>query len=177
MGTSIFSNPSVVFDHLPSHKSNLGKCARRYFVVDIFWRQQHPGPRLAWASDVAGWPFFLSHLCGEITLKLLLSFLEPPPKGHAQAPPGATPVATPGATPGPPWGNACGKHFTKNPPEPQKVASRVGETPTCENEIVSGVGPNSFPKWGPQYLATLPSFLTTCPHINQILENALGDIF
>ena len=69
------------------------------------------------------------------------------------------------------------KHFTKNAPKPQKVASRAGETPTCENEIVSRVGPNSFPKWGPQYLATLPSFLTTCPHQNHILENALGDIF
>ena len=74
-------------------------------------------------------------------------------------------------------GNACGKHFTEKPPKPQKVASRAGETPTCENEIVSGVGPNSFPKWGPRYLATLPSFLTTCPHINPILENAHGNRF
>ena len=93
------------------------------------------------------------------------------------ATPGAMPAATPGTTSGPPCGNACGKHFTKNAPKPQKVASRAGETPTCENEIVSGVGPNSFPKWGPQYLATLPAFLTTCPHINPILENAHGDIF
>ena len=58
MGTSIFSNPSVIFDHLPSHKSNLEKCAQRYFLVDICGRQQNPGPRLAWASDAAGWPFF-----------------------------------------------------------------------------------------------------------------------
>ena len=99
------------------------------------------------------------------------------PRANGRATPGATPAATPGATPGPPWGKACGKHFTKNAPKPQKVASRAGETPTCENEIVSGVGPNSFPKWGPQFLATLPSFLTTCPHINSILENVHGDIF
>ena len=58
MGTSIFSNPSVIFDHVPSHKSDFGKYARRYFLVDIFGRRQNPDPRLAWASDTAGRPFF-----------------------------------------------------------------------------------------------------------------------
>ena len=40
-----------------------------------------------------------------------------------------------------------------------------------EHEIVSGVPPNSPIKRRPQYLATLPSLLATCRHLNPILEN------
>ena len=99
MGTSIFSNPSITFGLLPPPKSHFGKCSRRDFYIHILRCRPSPGPRLAWASDAAGWPFFLTHLCGEIALKFWQSFLEPPPKGHR-------PGNAWGNAGGNPWGNA-----------------------------------------------------------------------
>ena len=162
---------------MPPPKQFFGNCSPREsltFFLDASqaWALGWPGPRTRPAGH-----FFYRTSAAKSHLNSCSHFWSRRPRATARGTPGATPVATPGATPGPPWGNARGKHFTKNAPTPQKVASRAGETPTCENEIVSGVGPNSFPKQGPRYLATLPSFLTTCPHINQILENAHGDIF
>ena len=56
------------------------------------------GPRLAWASDAAGWPFFLAHLCGKIALKFWLSKLS-----RLALPPGLAVAAWPCRLALPPW--------------------------------------------------------------------------
>ena len=42
------------------------------------------------------------------------------------------------------FGHFARKRRTQNAPAAQKVASRVHETPTCSERIVSGVGPKQF---------------------------------
>ena len=75
------------------------------------------------------------------------------------------------------FGHFARKAFTKKAPKPQKVASRVDETPTCSEGIVPGVGPNEsfFPRC--QLLATLPSLLATCSYLNPTFLSGRAGLF